>query len=104
MKMGNTCGHCAVINPSNGYCRSTGKYVNALDEKPCFVGKTDKFEPIPKRRTKAMRTEKACSRCGKTLPLEAFSMNRRNSDGRDCYCIQCRRERDRLYRLKRKEK
>lgn len=102
------CGNCLRIMPSNGYCRKLGKYVNALSEEPCFVGPdTDipvytraKPKPKPKkvivksepRKTTVYyrtRTEKRCSRCGQVLPITDFGIVKRNSDGRNCYCLKC---------------
>lgn len=112
MRTENTCGHCAVVNPSNGYCKRTGKYVNALSTMPCFVEKSDfsdqmcvaKKRPVLiKYRSTADRTEKLCTACGRTLPIDSFGIARRSKDGHNYYCLECIRERDRKRRSRKKE-
>lgn len=38
---------------------------------------------------------KMCSRCRISKPVDQIGKNRRNSDGLDCYCLECKRERNR---------
>ena len=40
---------------------------------------------------------KWCSRCEQTLPIEAFSANRRRRDGRQTYCKSCKATVDRSW-------
>ena len=46
-------------------------------------------------------SEKACTKCGETKPLDAFSPDRRRKDGRQGRCRACDAERMRLVRPKR---
>jgi hypothetical protein len=46
-----------------------------------------------------IRGEKACTRCRRVLPLEAFAAKPSLSSGRDSWCRACRAENLRLRRL-----
>lgn len=35
--------------------------------------------------------EKACAKCQATKPVEEFSIAKMRRDGRDCYCLECKR-------------
>ena len=107
------CGHCIRFRPSDGYCRKTGRYVNALALAKCFI--TEEPTPVesPKKAVRirrqsavsaAFRTEKTCPSCGRTLPLDEFVKCKRNPDGHDCYCKQCMAEKTRRYAKKKKER
>ncbi|WP_437230369.1 hypothetical protein SH661x_001925 [Planctomicrobium sp. SH661] len=41
---------------------------------------------------------KACNKCGKAKPLEAFPINRRSRDGRNVWCKACMRVNQAQYR------
>ena len=41
---------------------------------------------------------KRCPKCGETLPLESFPLNRSKDDGRGAYCVVCNRVIQRAYR------
>lgn len=43
-------------------------------------------------------TEKTCTKCGETKPLEEFHRNKRRKDGRYPYCKLCKSADDRAYR------
>jgi hypothetical protein len=45
--------------------------------------------PLP---TRELRTTKACSWCGRDLPLEAFNRGSRARDGRRADCRECQHE------------
>ena len=45
-------------------------------------------------------TAKQCPRCGDTLPLESFPLNRKRKDGRGCYCVGCNRVLQSEYRAR----
>lgn len=44
-------------------------------------------------------TQKACSKCGATKPLDAFSVNKKSPTGRGNVCKSCTAERSRAWRL-----
>ena len=47
---------------------------------------------------------KKCSECGEIKTLNNFGISKRNKDGLDCYCKQCRTLQGKLFRIKYKEK
>jgi hypothetical protein len=48
-------------------------------------------------------TTKRCSKCGRELPVEAFSRHRRSSDGRAWWCRECAAAQNREYRARNPE-
>ena len=48
--------------------------------------------------------QKACSKCGATKPLDAFSVNKKSPTGRGNVCKSCTAERSRAWRLANPEK
>jgi hypothetical protein len=49
-------------------------------------------------------TEKQCVTCGVTKPVPEFYANKQNQDGLGCYCKTCKREHDRRYRDKNRDR
>ena len=49
-------------------------------------------------------TEKKCSGCKQTQPIENFYKNKNMSDGHSSYCIDCTRENSKRYFQRKKEK
>ena len=47
---------------------------------------------------------KVCKKCGKELPVENFSLNRRSPDGRHSECKECKRLYMKEYWLRKKSK
>ena len=47
---------------------------------------------------------KICASCRRELPIESFCIHRREADGRDCYCKECKRKMDHEYGVKNKDK
>jgi hypothetical protein len=45
-----------------------------------------------------------CSKCGQEKPIADFYVSKRNSDGLDFYCKECRNETTKAHRLRLKEK
>ena len=106
-----TCGHCLFMDPSNGYCRKLGRYVNALDKCRGYAGEEERIAPMPKKPRKkrerppelVFRTEKICASCGYLLPIQAFVRSSRKADGHDCYRRECFNAIKREQRRKRRE-
>ena len=102
-----TCGNCVRFRPTDGYCAMLGRYVNALTIEQCFVGEgeTPPFRAERKRRAYAaihelavarnkrlaLRSQKYCPQCKKTLPIEEFGHASRRPDGHSAYCKACTR-------------
>lgn len=86
------CGNCAVMRPSDGYCKTTGQYVNALAVRNCFVPKEElaelKAKPLPV--APKLPKEKTCKACGRTLPLDDFPSHNTSRDKHDGVCKECK--------------
>lgn len=88
MSENRNCGQCAVMRPSDGYCKTTGQYVNALAVKPCFVPKEELPTPTPAApKPPKMKT---CHKCGRTLPLDDFPPHNTSRDKHDGVCKECK--------------
>jgi hypothetical protein len=48
-------------------------------------------------------TERACTRCGRTLPLSEFPPNARMRDGRSSWCTDCKNAATRVWRAAHRE-
>lgn len=86
-----TCGKCASLRGTDGYCKSKGIYVHAWDERPCFHEPEPELPPMPEpeRRLPRMKT---CKECGRTFPLDEFPKHNTSRDGHDGVCIECKRK------------
>ena len=73
------CMDCEHYIPG-GVCGKDGKVTGAL-KAMCGEGE----RPIENM----AENKKLCRKCGRLLPMENFTMNRRNSDGKQCYCKEC---------------
>ena len=71
-----------------GWCRIKNKEVGALHEACADAGKT-KDQVIEERHD---ILSKKCTRCGKLLPVEKFSLNKNRLDGRQSICKECQKE------------
>lgn len=96
------CGNCVVRNPKGGYCPKKGYEVEAWEEAcKCFNGGGDAIEDSaglrPASAARVVRTPKVvaepktktCPKCGRTLPIAAFSRQYSAKDGRQSYCKEC---------------
>lgn len=92
---GKYCTACAIWKPFAGFPRMKyGKYGYAHLCKPCYS---------LQRKAHSLRNrafapvEKHCSTCTDVFPLEAFTLNPMNPDGRSYSCKEClaKKERDR---------
>lgn len=98
------CGSCVSMRKTDGYCRRTGKYVNALAEKPCWLGSREEahqFLPqigpqeVPPTRYGERGSylvpegTKYCPKCKTVKPLSEFGSNRNSADGYNNYCKEC---------------
>ena len=98
------CGSCVSMRKTDGYCRRTGKYVNALAEKPCWLASREEArqnlptigpqEVPPTRYGEGGRYlvpegTKYCSMCKTVKPLSEFGASRNSADGYNNYCKEC---------------
>lgn len=107
------CGNCVRMRKTDGYCPMHG-YVNALSVRPCFCGEDDTPPAVQPRRYRTKIVYEAiegkpasipvgmkyCSKCNRTMPLDAFSLDRSRSDGHNNYCRSCQRRKQSDYRKK----
>lgn len=104
------CLHCPQMNPTTGYCRITGEYVNAFWSCRKFITPAEVPQPKAPRKkrvsprkgvhTIAFRTEKVCSCCGILKPIDEFVRLKRSPDGHGCYCRMCNTIKKREFRKK----
>ena len=102
------CGSCVSMRKTDGYCRRTGKYVNALAEKPCWLGSREEArqnlpqigpQEVPPTRYGERGSylvpegTKYCPKCKTVKPLSEFGVNRNSADGYNHYCKECFNER-----------
>lgn len=84
-----TCGNCARLRGTDGYCMKKATYVNALGEAPeCFEAAA---EPTIVNQDKQEPRTKLCELCGRELPLDAFSWHK--SGRRKKICKECQSRR-----------
>ena len=81
-----------------GYCSILHKDVGALHP-ACDQEIREKGEAALHN-----RLEKRCSKCGRTLPIESFSLNKRAPDGRQSTCKECSKAMYQAWEEKRKNK
>lgn len=117
------CGSCVSMRKTDGYCRRTGKYVNALSSESCWLPKEGAREEAQRNLPKVGPQEvpptrfgvggsylvpdgtKYCPGCKMVLPLESFGKSRATADGYASYCKPCMNEMQRKIRTERiKEK
>lgn len=92
------------MRKTDGYCRRTGKYVNALSEKSCWLGSREEArqnlpqigpqEVPPTRYGEGGRYlvpegTKYCPACKTVKPLSEFGVSRNSADGYNHYCKEC---------------
>ena len=105
------CGNCVNMRDDNGYCGRITRYVNFFDDAQgrCFVSRDGEPGTVVIRRTKRKQParhdaspsgKQYCSRCGRTLPLEAFGFCMRRPSGRAYYCKACAVEYQKEYRAR----
>lgn len=98
------CGSCVSMRKTDGYCRRTGKYVNALAEKSCWLGSCEEArqnlptigpQEVPPTRYGEHGSylvppgTKYCPKCKTVKPLSEFGSSRNSADGYANYCREC---------------
>ena len=95
-------------NPKGGYCPRKGYEVEAMDEACACYNSGEQYSeedddgvseevqpaPIPVRVADPWKADpakgtKRCSKCGRILPVSAFSKQSDSKDGLQCYCREC---------------
>ena len=112
------CGSCVSMRKTDGYCRRTGKYVNALAEKSCWLGSREEArqnlpqigpQEVPPTRYGERGSylvpegTKYCPKCKQVKPLSEFGISRNTADGYAFYCKTCFNERAADIRASRRE-
>lgn len=92
------------MRKTDGYCRRTGKYVNALAEKSCWLASREEAhqnlptigpqEVPPTRYGEGGRYlvpegTKYCPACKTVKPISEFGISRNSADGYNNYCKDC---------------
>lgn len=106
-----TCGEIKPKSEFRKYGRSCKKCINLQQSirrkaerlKTSQARKEEKEKAKAKEREIIRKTlvEKTCCLCKQLLPVSAFNRNNKNKDGLESGCRECRKERERINKLRR---